>query len=267
MILLAAITPFAIATNDATDTQPESGAIYIDNQPADPLVYSVIINSTTYVSIRDFSMAMSADNVNWDNGTATITAPDLSITATINNIYLVANDRYLFVSGSCLMVNQRMMAPVRVLAKAFDSSVDWNAEEQAVYITKGSGAITSGSSYYDDTDLYWMARIISAEARGEIDSGKIAVGGVIMNRVLSPEFPSSVHNVIFDKRYGVQFTPAYSGAIYNTPTQDSIVAAKIALDGGNTVGDSLYFSSSSVGCWAARSRPFEMTIGHHSFYA
>jgi N-acetylmuramoyl-L-alanine amidase len=87
-----------------------------------------------------------------------------------------------------------------------------------------------------------------------------------MNRVASPIFPDTVHEVIFDKQYGIQFTPAYSGAIYNTPSEECIIAAKIALDGGNTAGNSLYFASSK-NCWAARARPFAMTIGGHYFYA
>ena len=267
LVLLATLTPLALATDADTDNQPESLPVYIDGQLADLGTTSFLFENTAYVSLRGFSMAMGADNVTWYDGTATVYAPDLNVTATVGNIYLVANDRYLFVPDGCLLRSDSMMVPVRVLAEAFDASVAWNSEEQAVYITKGSGAIEPGSSFYDETDLYWMSRIISAEARGECFTGQIAVGGVIMNRVASPTFPNTVYDVIFDRTYGVQFTPAYSGAIYNTPTEECIIAAKIALDGGNTAGDSLYFSSSHVGCWAARTRPFTMTIGNHSFYA
>jgi N-acetylmuramoyl-L-alanine amidase len=91
------------------------------------------------------------------------------------------------------------------------------------------------------------------------------VGGVIINRIASPIFPDTVYDVLFDRRYGIQFTPAYSGAIYCTPTEECVIAAKIALDGGNTAGDALYFASTTH-CWAARSRPFEMEIGNHYFY-
>lgn len=264
--LLIAVNTFAMAEDKISDTPPSVVTICIDGQPAELTTPSILINSTTYVSIRDFSMAMGADSVSWDNGTATVCAPGLNVTATVGNIYLVANERYLFVPNGCIMVGNTMMVPVRVMAKAFDASIEWDGQTHTVYLNKGSGAIIPGSIFYDKDDLYWLSRIINAEARGERLTGKIAVGAVIMNRVASPQFPDTVYKVIFDKQYGVQFTPAYSGAINNTPNEQCIIAAKIALDGGNTAGNSLYFTSTS-NCWAAKTRPFAITIGNHSFYA
>ncbi len=267
LVLLATLTPLALATgSDASDSQPQNVPVYIDGQPADLGTASFILNGMTYVSLRGFSTAMGAENVAWQDGAATVFAPNLTITATAGSVYLVANDRYLYVPDGCLLQDGCLMAPARVLAEAFDASIEWNGEEQAVYVVKGSGAIESGYTYYDETDLYWMSRIICAEARGESLVGKIAVGGVIMNRIASPIFPDTVYDVVFDRRYGIQFTPAYSGAIYCTPTEECVIAAKIALDGGNTAGDALYFASTTH-CWAARSRPFEMEIGNHYFYA
>ena len=266
LLMLAAITPLALAIGNESDTPSKGISVLIDGHPAALHVPLVVLDSTTYVSIRDFSMAMGADSVIWDNGTATVTAPNLSVTATVDNLYLVANDRYLFTPDGCLMVNNSVMVPIRVIAKAFDAAVDWNGDTMTVSVTKGTGAITPGSVFYDSTDLYWMSRIIQAEAGGESFIGQVAVGGVVMNRLADPTFPKTVHDIIFDTTYGVQFTPAYSGAIYNTPSDECILAAKIALDGGNTAGNSLYFASTS-NCWAARARPFAMTIGNQTFYA
>jgi N-acetylmuramoyl-L-alanine amidase len=266
LAVLAAATPLAAAGASETGNQPAGIPVYIDGQPADFKVPAFIFNSTTYVPIRDFSMAMGAEEVTWSNGTATVIAPGLTITAKTDDLYLVANGRYLFVPHSCLLFNKSMMVPIRALAKAFDAKLAWNPRERAVYVTKGSGAIEPGSSFYNQDDVYWMSRIISAEARGESLVGKIAVGGVVMNRIASPYFPNTVYDVIFDRKNGVQFTPAYSGAIYHTPSEECVIAAKIALDGGNTAGDSLYFSSSAQGCWAARTRTLAMTIGNHNFY-
>jgi N-acetylmuramoyl-L-alanine amidase len=93
------------------------------------------------------------------------------------------------------------------------------------------------------------------------------VGNVILNRVASPSFPNTIYDVIFDKKFGVQFTPAYSGSIYCKPSADSVIAAKIALEGYNTASGSLFFSSSSVSCWASKNRPYVTQIGNHRFYA
>jgi N-acetylmuramoyl-L-alanine amidase len=267
LTILAAVTPLSRALDPDTGNQPEGIPVYIDGQLADFKVTPFILQSATYVPLREFSTAMGASSVFWNSGTANVFAPSLAISATVGNIYLEANGRYLFVPNSCLLIDGNVMVPIRTLAKAFDASLYWNETQRAIYIVKGSGAIQSGSSFYNETDLYWMSRIINAEARGESLSGKIAVGGVVMNRIVSTQFPDTVYDVIFDNQYGVQFTPAYSGAIYNTPSDECVLAAKIVLDGGNTAGDSLYFSSSSKSCWAARSRPFSMTIGNHSFYA
>ncbi len=286
LILLASVSPIVEAVDNVSDTPTKEVSICIDGPPADldipaiisavipaanlsdisPAITSVIINNTTYVSIREFSTVMGADSVTWDNGTTTVTAPGLHVTATVGNIYLVANGRYLFVPDSCLMINNSAMVPIRTLAKAFDAQIDWDSETYTINVIKGSGAILSGSAFYNETDLHWMSRIIRAEAGGESFVGKIAVGGVIMNRIVSPEFPDTVYDVVFDRRYGIQFTPAYSGAIYTTPSEECIIAAKIALDGGNTAGESLYFASTTH-CWANRNRPYAMKIGNHNFYA
>jgi N-acetylmuramoyl-L-alanine amidase len=54
---------------------------------------------------------------------------------------------------------------------------------------KGGGAIESGDTWYDEEDLYWLSRIISAEARGESLEGQIAVGNVVLNRMKSDRWP------------------------------------------------------------------------------
>lgn len=266
LLMLTAITPLALADDINPDNPPQSVSITVDGQPAELHVPIFLLNNATYVSIRDFSTAMGADSITWNDGTATVTTPNLSLDATVGNIYLVANGRYLFEPDSTLLVNGSVMVPIRVMAKAFDASVLWNGDTRTISVTKGSGAITPGSLFYDKTDLYWMSRIIYAEACGESFVGKIAVGGVIMNRLKSPEFPKTVYDIIFDDQYGVQFTPTENGAIYNTPDEECIIAAKIALDGGNTAGDALYFAASTH-CWAGRNRPYATTIGNHFFYA
>ena len=48
----------------------------------------------------------------------------------------------------------------------------------------------SGGSQAGDNDLYLLARMIAAEARGEPYVGQVAVGAVILNRVRHPSFPT-----------------------------------------------------------------------------
>lgn len=54
----------------------------------------------------------------------------------------------------------------------------------------------------------------------------LGVGDVVMNRVASGAFPGTVYEVIFDRRYGVQFSPVETGSIYLEPTEECVVAGK-----------------------------------------
>ena len=121
---------------------------------------------------------------------------------------------------------------------------------------------------YDETDLYWLSRIISAESRGEPLLGQIAVGNVVLNWVNSGQFPNTVKEVVFDRKYGVQFEPVSNGTIYDQPTDSAMLAAKLCLEGAAPVGNSLYFYAPalSAGTWISTSRAYYGTIGCHKFY-
>ena len=74
--------------------------------------------------------------------------------------------------------------------------------------------------------------------------------------------------MIFDRKWGVQFTPVSNGTIYDTPTDQSVRAAKMALEGTNVVGDSLYFLAPalSTNSWVMENRELVTVIGNHWFY-
>ena len=116
--------------------------------------------------------------------------------------------------------------------------------------------------------IYWLSRIINAESAGESMRGKVAVGNVVLNRVESHLYADNIYDVIFDTQYGVQFTPAANGTIYNEPSGDSIVAAKRAFLGEENVGNCLYFLNPriSTNFWIVNNRTFYKTIGNHDFY-
>ncbi|MGH4117759.1 cell wall hydrolase [Clostridium sp.] len=93
-------------------------------------------------------------------------------------------------------------------------------------------------------DLDLLARLITAEAGGESYKAQVAVGAVVLNRVKSSSFPSSISDVISEKTNGVyQFTPVLNGNI-NRPAQASAVkAAKAALSGIDPTNNALFFYS------------------------
>ena len=75
--------------------------------------------------------------------------------------------------------------------------------------------------------------------------------------------------VIFDKKYGVQFSPVLDGSIYNTPTESCILAAKISLEGYKINGKVLFFLAPKYAqsSWIPNSRTYEFTVGKHDFYS
>ena len=113
-----------------------------------------------------------------------------------------------------------------------------------------------------------MSRVISAESRGEPLLGKLAVGTVVLNRVASEEFPDTIYDVIFDRKWGVQFAPVANGTIYDDPTEESVLAARLVLDGARAAGDSLYFLAPDLtnNHWIMENQTHVTTIGCHWFY-
>lgn len=224
-------------------------------------------NGTTYVALRAFSEAMGAEEVRWESGAATVTANGWTLTAVPGEQYLTVNGRCFFVPGGVRLKDDRVWVPVRAAAAAFGAQVNWTPG--TVTVLPGSGSAVPGAEFYDGEDLYWLSRIISAESRGESLSGQIAVGNVVLNRVESSDFPDSVKEVVFDRRDGVtQFEPVSNGSIYDEPTERSVIAAKLALEGANTGGEALYFFAPalSAGSWIVKNRTYSHTIGCHRFY-
>lgn len=251
-------------------TAPETVGVYVEGKRADRLGLSFAEDGTTYVPLGDVSEALGATAVIWDPNTLTmeVEAEGLYISAREGDMYITANGRYLYVPAGVRVFYGRIMVPARVLAKAFGAEVMWLQQAYAVYYRQGEKPISPAEDFYGEEDVYWLSRLVYAEAGGESLEGKIAVGNVVLNRVESDEFPDTVKGVIFDRAGGVQFTPVYTGAVYNDPPEECRIAAMLALDGANTAGGSLYFTAASAAkySWAARHREVFAQIGNQVFY-
>lgn len=127
-----------------------------------------------------------------------------------------------------------------------------------IYKLSSTGGASSG-------DVYLLARLISAEARGEPYIGQVAVGAVVLNRVDHPSFPDSLSGVIYQSG---AFTCVDDGQ-FNEPIADSAYrAAREALAGSDPTGGAIYYfnpaTATSSWIW---SRPQLLTIGNHIFCA
>ena len=225
-----------------------------------------LVEDTTYVSLRTVSQALvPGAQVAWEDGAAQVRTGEVTLTARPGDQWLRVNGRALYIPGGVLLEGGSTMVPVRVLANALGASVDWD-RERGVTLTVGNG--TPSPASYSEEDLYWMSRIISAESRGEPMLGKLAVGTVVLNRVASGEFPDTIREVIFDRQWGVQFAPVANGSVYDEPTEESVLAAMLVLDGARAAGDSLYFIAPELtdNHWTMENRTHVTTIGCHWFY-
>lgn len=221
---------------------------------------------TTYVSLRTVSELLAPGvEVSWEGGTAWVRGDGITLSARPGDVWLTVNNRALYIPHGVLLENGRTLVPIRVLAEALGGTVDWS-RESGVTLRADSGR--PANPPYTEEELYWMARIISAESRGEPLLGKIAVGTVVLNRVASDEFPDSIYDVIFDQKWGVQFQPVANGTVYNEPTEESVLAAKLVLEGARAAGDSLYFLAPDLtdNHWTMENREYVTTIGCHWFY-
>ncbi len=262
-------TPAVAAAETAAVQEEKRVQVFIDDAPYTGMVFSE--NDTTYVGIREFSLFMGAHSVDWDGAskTAVITADNLAITAQDGSRYITANGRCLWAPDGIRTQDGTMYVPLRVIAKAFDCSVFWSDTDYAAYLTSGSGAIAPANEFYGEDALLWLSRVIHAEAGLEPMEGKLAVGSVVLNRVNSSQFPNTIYSVIFDMSAGVQFSPAASGTIYCTPNEESVLAAKLCLDGASISDNVFFFVNEAIAenTWVSDNRPYVMTIGNHTFFA
>lgn len=222
-------------------------------------------NGVSYITLRAFS-DLSGYQLGWDGSQALLNGADLDLAAKPGEWYVSANDRALYVEGGVRVVEGRTALPLRVVAQATGAALSWDSSDATARLdTRGARPSTAS---YDAEDLYWLARVISAESRGEPLLGQIAVGNVVLNRVADRQFPNTVKGVVFDTENGVQFEPVSNGTIYDAPTESALLAAKLCLEGANVVGDCMYFYAPalSAGTWIVNSRTYYTTIGCHRFY-
>lgn len=123
----------------------------------------------------------------------------------------------------------------------------------------------SGSSQTGSGDVALLARVISAEARGEPYSGQVAVGAVILNRVAHPSFPNTIAGVVYEPG---AFTCMVDGQIDQPVADSAYQAARDALNGSDPTGGAIYYfnpaTATSSWIW---SRPLITVIGKHRFCA
>ncbi|MCI8497660.1 MAG: spore cortex-lytic enzyme [Clostridiales bacterium] len=134
---------------------------------------------------------------------------------------------------------------------------------RAMGIMNSSSSSAPNTGKFTQSEYNLLARVISAEARGEPYNGQVAVGAVIMNRISHPSFPDTLSGVIYQPG---AFTCLKDGQ-FNQPVADSAYrAAQDAINGVKPCGAAIYYynpaTATSSWIW---SRPILLRIGKHNF--
>ena len=124
-----------------------------------------------------------------------------------------------------------------------------------------TGSVSAAS--YNESETYLLGRLVHGEARGEPYVGKVAVAAVVLNRVKSPSFPNTISGVIYQSG---AFDAVSDGQINLTPDEDSLRAARDALNGWDPTGGCLYYynPATATNGWIW-SRTVQLSIGKHNF--
>lgn len=142
-------------------------------------------------------------------------------------------------------------------------TVDGKAGTQTL---NAMGIYTTGAVQQNTSgDVSLLARLISAEARGEPYEGQVAVGAVVMNRISHPSFPNTLSGVVYQNG---AFSCLSDGQFDQPVASSAYQAARDAINGYDPTGGAIYYfnpaTATSKWIW---SRPLLCTIGKHRFCA
>jgi len=211
-----------------------------------------------YVPLRLVSESLGA-TLHWDD--------------VVQQAVIFYRDRTFSTAG--ILQDGRLMVSPEWFSYAFGVNMRYDQALNAVVFAHGAVpnheellGILPRFDGYNYEDVYWLARIVEAEARGETYESRLAVANVVLNRRDSDLFPSTVREVIFDRQHGIQFTPTANGAINNQPSALSFLAALDALDGRNNAPGALFFlnPNKATNFWIPNNRTYAFTIGGHSYF-
>lgn len=253
----------AMSTAATTDTSTASTTqVTVNGEPISDSTTTVVIEQVLYLSVTPVLAVLYPEaQTSLQDGMLTVTTDGLRLEAAAGNAYFMVNGRYFYVPYCVASENGALLLPAQQLAEALGCTLETDAQTGALALSQTGQPVTANT--YVEEDLYWLSRAIYSESGNQPMKGRIAVGTVILNRVANEAFPDTIKEVIFAPR---QFSPVSNGTIFLTPDEESVVAAKLCLDGVREAGECLYFNVTSMVSWADKSRTLYCTIGDHNFY-
>lgn len=243
-LLLAAFCSSAMAEETDGGLSYTEVPVYVDGLLS---CRGYVIGDNTYVFADTMCGLLGYDCKVSNNDkvdTLTLNIKDITVTVGKDDKYLTANGRCLYLPDGYVEIGGHAAFPIEVVAKLFTLDAKYDAVKGVYDLDRANEALLdSGDEFYGQEDLYWMSRVITWESGNQVLEGQVSVGTVVMNRCKSDIYPNTVKDVIFDT---TQFSVVGTGAIYMDPWPLSIIAAKLALEGYNFIGDAMYFMSTTL---------------------
>ena len=242
--------------------------------------FSDFLNYSDYFSaIADYDENMMAEYEATRQRIEEEEAKLLQEKADLDDLYLAAETEKNKVSSLISQTNSNIqkygdkIATAEEEARAYEAELKKKEEDIAtlkkiIEQEKALSAAAAKATWRDisevtfaDGDKKLLANIIYCEAGAEPYAGKLAVGAVVINRVLSSKYPDTVVGVIYQKS---QFSPVASGRYelalaVDKANADCYKAAEEAMSGVTNVGSCLYFRTPIDGLTG-------IAIGGHIFY-
>ncbi|NDL68170.1 stalk domain-containing protein [Anaerotalea alkaliphila] len=226
-------------------------------------------NGSVYAPARTVLEALGSKQLAWNAAEKSLL---LETPGTVAKVYI--NSRAVYANGELKHLPAppelqygRSMVPVQGLARLMGFEVRWDNGTHTLELTREGFALDPArvkQLSYTKEDLQWLSKIVMAESGGSSLDGKLAVANVVLNRVESPSFPNSVKEVIFQRKFTVQFPPAHKASFATlVPNVESVTAAKMALEGHDNVPNSLYFNNTP---FKSKANSFIALIGGNYFY-
>lgn len=214
-----------------------------------------IKEGTTMVPLRFIAEALGV-SVSWDADSSTVSVlkEETLINLTINQNDALVNDQPKRLTQAPVILNNRTYVPLRFISEKLKKDVEWEPHQRMIFISKNKL----------DSDIYWLAKLVEAEASGEPYEGKVAVAAVVLNRTQSVFFPKTIKSVIFETS---QFSPVDNKRIFRMkPNDETIRAVEDAIAGGDpTMGALYFFNPNKTNNRFLHSRKVVLTIGNHRF--
>jgi N-acetylmuramoyl-L-alanine amidase len=117
-------------------------------------------------------------------------------------------------------------------------TITFQNDKQKVTSSGDVNLTTTNRSGLSSEDMQLMANAVHGEARGEPYVGQVAVAAVILNRIESNHFPSTISGVIFQPG---AFTAVADGQIWLQPDETAMKAVRDAIHGWDPSDGCIYY--------------------------